>query len=255
MIQPYLILASGLAITGVLQRRKKLNLKVKQVQRQFEREQQKMNDTSRAENLLRARISLEEKSHKIQESIVQINILMRKAETQFAREEWAKAEKNLVQVLSFDEHNLKANRLLGLTYLHRGEWKKAELIYKNLFDLEPREASHYGNLGLAFYHQAKYPFAREAYKNALRIDDKKASRWVSLGQVYLKLKDFTSAQDAFAHAVKLEGRNLEYLFALAEACELGANIKYARKTYERILELSPYSEEAKEKLAKLEEKL
>ncbi|MFH0775999.1 MAG: tetratricopeptide repeat protein [Patescibacteria group bacterium] len=255
MIQSYLILAAGSGITGILLRRKKLNVVAKQVQRQFEKEQHKLNTESRSENLLRARISLEEKSRKIQESLGQIAVLLRKAETHFARSEWVEAEKLLIQILALDEHNLNANRFLGLTYLHREEWKKAELIFQKLVEAEPKEASHFGNLGLSFYHQKKYPLAREAFENAIRLDSQKAARWLSLGQIHLKLKDFAAAEEAFKNAVKRDHRNLDYLFALAEAYELAKNGKAAIKTYERILELSPYNEEVKKKLEILEPKI
>jgi cytochrome c-type biogenesis protein CcmH/NrfG len=254
MIQPYLILVAAGGITGIFLRRKKLNVLAKQVQRSFEREQQKLNRESRSENLLRSQISLEEKSRKIQESLGQISVLMRKADTHFAREEWKESEKILIQVIALDEHSLKANNLLGLTYLHREEWKKAELIFQKLIELEPKAASHFGNLGLAFYKQRKYPLAREAYENAIRIDAHKSSRWLSLGQVFLKLKDFGAAAESFKNAVKRDHRNLDFLFALAEAYELGKNLKAATKTYERILELSPYNDEVKQKLKELEPK-
>ncbi len=255
MIQPYLILVASGGIVGILSHRGKLNILAKQVQRQFEREQQKLNRESRSENLLRSQISLEEKSHKIQESLSQIAILMRKADTHFSREEWKEAEKILIQILALDEHSIKANNFLGLTYLHREEWRKAELIFQKLIELEPKVASHFGNLGLAFYKQNKYSLAREAYENAIRIDAHKASRWLSLGQVFLKLKDFRAAAESFKNAVKRDHRNLDFLFALAEAYELGKNLKTAVKTYERILELSPYNEEVKQKLKELEPKI
>ena len=252
MIQPYLILVSAGGIVGTLMRRKKLNLVAKRVQRKFEREQQKLNRSSRAENILRSRLSLEEQSHKIQEQVAEIGLLMRKADTHFARQEWRDAEKILIQIIALDEHSPKANRLLGLVYLHREEWRKAELIFQNLVELEPKDATHFGNLGLAFYREKKYPLAREAYENAIRIDGHKAPRWLSLGQVYLQLKDFENAITAFKNAVKRDHRNLDFLFALAEAYEKGENTKAALKTFERILELSPYNNEVKIKLRKLE---
>lgn len=255
MIQPYLILVSASGIAGVLLRRKKLNLITKQFQRKFEREQQKLNAESRSENLLRSRLSLEEKSRKIQESLGEIAVLLRKAETHFARAEWRDSEKILIQIIALDEHNPKANLFLALTYLHREEWKRAELILQKLIELEPKEAKHFSNLGLTFYHQKKYPLAREAYENALRLDATSPARWLALGQVYLKLKDFAAAEEAFKNAVKRDHRNLDYLFALAETYELAKNDKAAVKTYERILELSPYNETVKEKLAALEPKI
>ena len=255
MIQPYLILAASGGIAGIFIRRKKLNILAKQMQRKFEREQHKLNRESRSDNLLRSQISLEEKSRKIQERLGEIAVLMRKADIHFTREEWKDSEKILIQIIALDEHNLKANTFLGLTYLHREEWKKSELIFKKLIELNSKEASNFGNLGLAFYKQRKYPLAREAYENAIRIDAHKSSRWLSLGQVFLKLKDFTSAVESFKNAVKRDHRNLNYLFALAEAYEASKNLKAALKTYERILELSPYNDEVKQKLRILESKI
>ena len=71
----------------------------------------------------------------------------------------------------------------------------------------------------------------------------------------MKLKDFRAAAESFKNAVKRDHRNLDFLFALAEAYELGKNLKTAVKTYERILELSPYNEEVKQKLKELEPKI
>lgn len=251
MVQPYLILTSGLGIAGILYRRSKLSLHEKRLQRKFEREQRGAASVSRRKNPLRERLTLEEKSHKIQSSLTQVTSFLRKAELHFARQEWKETEKFLIQALALDEHNIKVNRLLGLTFLHQGEWPRAELIYKKILELEPKEASHFGNLGLAFYHQKKYPLAREAYLSAIRLDDKKANRWISLGQIYLKLKNTPAAVGSFQSAVRLDRNNLDYLTALAESYELAEKRPEAIQTYEKILSLSPYNESAKDKMANL----
>ena len=64
-----------------------------------------------------------------------------------------------------------------------------------------------------------------------------------------------AAAEAFKNAVKRDHRNLDYLFALAETYEAGKKLKAAIKTYERILELSPYNDEVKRKLKILEPKI
>lgn len=248
MIQPYLVLVSAAGIAGILTRRYRLGHRERALQKSFEREQRKAAVAARAENPLRARITLEEKALQVQTNLAQVSSFLRRAETHFARGEWDETEKLLIQALALDEHNTKINRLLGLTYLHEGEWKKAELLFKKLVDVEPQEASHHGNLGLSLYHQNQLPPARAAYETALKLDDQKAARWVSLGQVCLQLTDYPAAIRAFRQAVDLEKKNTDYLTALAEAYELNSQQKAAVATYEKILEIAPYHEEIKARL-------
>jgi len=248
MIQPYLILAASTGLAGLLYRRYQQVIHDTKHQREFEREKRRIAKESRGQNELRARLTLEEQSSKIQDSLAKVSMFLRKADMYYAREDWNETEKYLVQALALDEHNIKAYRLLGLTYLQQGEWKKAELIYQQLIEMEPTEASHYGNLGLALYYSEKYETAREAYEAAITRDSKKPSRYISLGQVCLRLGDHTAAIKSFQHAVQLDKRNIEYLLALAEALEETGDSDAALKTYEKILDISPYNEAVRDRV-------
>lgn len=251
MLQTYLVLAASAGLAGLVYRRHRLTREALHIQRNFEREQRRQTAAARSENELRARLTLEEQSRKIQDSLTAVAMFLRKAETHFAKEEWRETEKLLLQSLALDEHNPKANRLLALAYLHQGEWKKAELICQKLIKIEPKEPSHYGNLGLALYYQDSFTAAQSAYKQALTLDATKASRWVSLGQVCMKLTDFAGATDAFFRAVKLDRKNIDYLLALGESYTAAGEREKAVKAYEQVLDISPYNDDAKHRLAEL----
>jgi len=248
MIQPYLILAASTGLAGLLVRRHQQIVHDTQHQREFDREKKKKDKAARGQNELRARLTLEEQSNKIQDSLAKVSMFLRKADMYYAREDWAETEKYLVQALALDEHDTKAHALLGLTYLQQGEWRKAELIYQQLLEIEPDAAGHYGNLGLAFYYSEKYKQARAAYEEAIIRDSKKPSRYVSLGQVCLRLGDHTAAIESFRHAVRLDKKNIDYLIALAEAHEEAHDNSAALKNYEKVLDISPYNEMVKERI-------
>jgi len=185
-------------------------------------------------------------------NIAQINKLWRQVEKLLAAGEIDEAHKTVVSVLSLDEKHKKALSQLAYIYLHKDELGKAEAAYKRAIEQSPKNAVLYSNLGMVFFKQRRYEDAKETYQRAIKIEGRRAARHISLGQVLYMLRDFEGCRQSFERASQLEPRNIDYLFTLANYyLELGEKGE-AKRALERILHISPYNEEAKEKLAEIQ---
>lgn len=175
----------------------------------------------------------------------EINTLFKKADALLGRGLDIDAEKIFIQILAINEDHLKTNISLALIYLKRGEYTKAESMQRKLTEMRPRDPAIHTNLGLALFNQKKFEEALEAFQHAVEIDPARGARHANLGKVYFAIGEFEAAEECFHKAVQLEPRSLEFLFLLADSKKEQKNFPGAKKVYERILEISPFDEEAK----------
>lgn len=192
----------------------------------------------------------EEKTRRIREA----KKAFKQADIHFTKGDYGLAEKFLLQVLSYDNDHLDANLKLGLLYLHQENLPRSEFFFQKLIDLKENPV-YFSNLALTLYQQGRLEEAAKLYERAISMDPKKAARLVSLAHVYTELGEMERALEHLEVATRLDGRNLDYLWSL-----LGYYEKFSRRgdmvrTLKRILDLTPYDQEAKAKLALLEEQV
>lgn len=176
----------------------------------------------------------------------------KQADVHFTKGDYGLAEKHLLQVLSFDNDHLDANLKLGLLYLRQENLPRAEFFFQKLIDLKENPV-YYSNLALTLYQQNKLEDAAKLYERAIELDNKRAARFVSLAHVYNELGEMEKALTAYEQASRLEPRNLDYLWALTNYYEKFSQINEMVAVLKRILELDPYNEDAKAKIALLED--
>ncbi len=256
MIQMYLLLGSvGLLILIFsfeavhLQNIEKLRSRVAEkikLQKRAERieESQKITEERRSERAKK----------KIDTSLLpEIKALYRRAEADLSRGNIEHAEQILVQLLALDPEHLGGNEKLALIYLKTDRAKKAEIIYLNLLKKQFNNAVILSNLGLAYYKQSNYRDAIASYERAIGIDSKKAARFASLGQIYLLTRQPKKALENFERAFRRDRRNVEYLFLMAESHKQMGKWGKAREIIEKVLQIQPYNQIAKDELRKLSE--
>lgn len=257
MFQIYLITIAALALLLILLNRHYLLRKDDFLQKEFEKKKKRKKLAKIAKEdvsekkIIQKEISLEKKIKKEEVNFTQINSFIKRAETLIAKEHFEEGEKLLVQVLSLDENNFVANSMLALLYLKNHADSKAEAIYLKLLEAKPKDPALYTNLGLAFYNQAKYKEALESYSFAAKLDPTKAARHINVGQVYFVEKNLDKAIEHFKEAVKIAPRMVEYLFMLADTYREKGELKLAKNSYKKILNLEPYNNEAQEEVRRL----
>lgn len=177
----------------------------------------------------------------------------KKADTHYARGEHDEAEREYIRVLSLQPDHQEAMNRLGLIYLKMENYQKAELMLKKLVDLFDRNPVYFSNLGIALYKQQKFNEAVVAYEKAISLDDTRPARFISLGQVFFELNNLKKALNNFEAAYKRNVKNTELCFQIVEIAKMIDDIAYQKKYLDRILELEPYNEEARQLLADLKE--
>ena len=183
--------------------------------------------------------------------IKQLREILSKAEVHLARKEFSEAEKLFIKILAFDENHTTALQKLAYLYLQTNSYQKAESLYQQLTELSSKNPGVYTNLGLALFNQKKFEESIEAYKKAIELEPNRGARYSNLGQVYFVTNEASAAIECFREAVKKEPRNIEFLYLLADSCSEGKEFAEAKKWYEKILDISPYDDAAKEEVRKL----
>ncbi|MEK7523657.1 MAG: tetratricopeptide repeat protein [Patescibacteria group bacterium] len=181
----------------------------------------------------------------------EINRAYRIADMHFTRGDFEEAEKWFIKVLAIhDEHPESLNRL-GVIYIQQNNPRRAEILYRRLFSITQKEPAYYCNYGRCLYNQGRLNEAIEAYENAIKLDTAKPSRFVSVGQIHYEQKNFDKALAYFAHALELDPQNRDYLTVVAELAEVVGDLERLKRSLSKILEIDPYDEAAKKKLAGL----
>lgn len=171
-----------------------------------------------------------------------------KADTHFSRNELDEALPLLLAVIDADPSHLDAHHKLGLLFMKKGEFSQAELYFSQLVNLK-QDPIYFSNLGAALYQQQRLVEAAEAYENAIALDDKRAERLQSLAQVYYELGDDEKALHYFERAARRKPKDTDLKLILADYYERLVRLEDAIAALENILELDPYNDELKNRLA------
>lgn len=188
---------------------------------------------------------------KYNEHLSEIQTLLRHAEVDLARGKFDSAEQMLIQLLAFDAKHITGHERLALLYLKTERPHKAELVYNELLSNNAKNDANWANLGLAYYQQGKYRQAISSYEKSIRIDSKKASRYAALGQIYLITRRSEKALENFEKALRRDRKNIDFLFLKVEGLKQVGDYIQTKEILEKILNIQPYNQSAKEELRKL----
>ena len=182
----------------------------------------------------------------------EINRSWRIADMHFARGNFAQAEKWLIIVIASNATHTEALNCLGVIYIHQNNPRRAELIFKKILSITQKEPVYYVNFGRCLYNQGRTSEAIEAYENAIKLDSMRPTRFVSVGQIYYEQKNFQKALDYFVRALELDPNNFEYLSITAQLAETVGDTDRLHKSLKKTLEIDPYNEQVKAKLATIQ---
>ena len=170
---------------------------------------------------------------------------LRKADMAIAKKQWRDAKKYLIQAISLGKEEFPVSLKLARIYLESGDARKAETLFRHLLEVEPNNAEVYENLAKILAKKKTYKEAIQAYARAVELDQNDDKKLVALGKLYYLLMRYSLAGECFKRAAELKPREVEYLFLLADACQLDEDFENALFSYEKILTIEPYNERAK----------
>jgi tetratricopeptide (TPR) repeat protein len=170
---------------------------------------------------------------------------IRKADMAIAKKQWRDAKRYLIQAISLGKEELPVSLKLAKVYLESGDIRKAETLFRRLIEIEPRNPEVYENLAKILTKKKNYKEAIQAYVRAVEIDQSDDKKFIALGKLYYLLMRYSLAGECFRRAAELKPREVEYMFLLADACQLDEDFENALFSYEKILTIEPYNERAK----------
>ena len=198
--------------------------------------------------------------------------------------EQGKEEGAMAVLLGYTGTDLRVTHALGELYVATSQLKEAEQVFMDLSLRQPAESFHRYNLGLVEYRMGKYEMAENAYLRAVELDPKFTDARYNLALLYIRTRDFVkalpqleeavrlredpdylvnygvvlrelnrfpSAQSAFERALAIDRNNTLAMNNLGITFFLGGNTAEARKTFDRVLALSPDDATARSYIAKM----
>ena len=168
-----------------------------------------------------------------------------KADMAISKKQWNLSKKHLIQALSLARDEFSVSIKLAKVYMESQDFKRAETLYHRLLEDEPDNFTIYENLAKIYTKKRRFKDAIEAYSRAVELNEKDDKNLVALGKLYYLLMRYSLAAECFRRAAELKPRDVEYLFLLANACIGDSDYDNALFTYEKILTVEPYNEQAK----------
>ena len=169
---------------------------------------------------------------------------------QVAKQKWDidLLERNLVEILSIDENNIRALEFLSSLYINLWKTKKAFPLLKRLIQIDTWNDNAIWNLAKLYLDFWEPQTAKILIEKVISLNEKNHKYYVTYADILYNLSDIPWSIKAIEKALELKPKNIIYLEALAslyeELWEDGKSKAYRLE----ILDLEPDYEKAKEKL-------
>lgn len=177
---------------------------------------------------------------------------LREAETENGPEAFRdQTEKSLVERIQKNPSDRSAYEDLGKLYLERKKFTDAEEVYEYLTRNYDAEDGYFSRLGTVYFNLKKFDQAATAYSRAIELRGDLPNRHVNLSLCFEALGDYAKAVEAVRKAIRISSDNAAYLSLLADLLIRSGKEREASETLEKILELEPANESARERLMSL----
>lgn len=169
-----------------------------------------------------------------------INELFVQAKGFIDKDDFAAAEKSLIEIISRDSKNVAAYEMLGDLYFDNRNYDQAEEIYKYLLKLytvknkKSSQALNVINLSSDELQQLETDLVAD-----LDIDPKIATYYDDLGEVYDVTDKADKGLEAYLKATAIEPSNPKYLNRLIDFAVKVGDKGLAKKTFKRLKQINP----------------
>lgn len=190
---------------------------------------------------LSQRIEVLEKKYKRHEVIEETRTksiveLLAEAQAQMAAEEYALAEKNLIEVIARDKKNFSAYELLAEIYRLSRSYVQAEEILRYLIKLKSLK---YRRSSQEPLKRAKFEDLETVTLQAVDVDQDLARYYDDLAKVYEAMGKKDRALDAYMKANTILPNNPKFLDKITELAISINDDGLARKTFKQLKEINP----------------
>ena len=102
-----------------------------------------------------------------------------------------------------DPGNINARLQIAILYARYGLYKDAEIAFEALEELAPENSAVITNRGNLFFLQEEYTRAIDYYSRATRLDRADGGIWINLSMAQYKAGDLKQARSSYQRAVEL----------------------------------------------------
>lgn len=161
------------------------------------------------------------------------------------------AEESYKNVLSKDNKNVDALRLLGLLAFKNNNHDIAEKLLIKAIQLDPYFHLLWDNLAKVFRVQNKLEDSKKAFENLIKLDPNNNEAFVALGTIYNKLAQYKDGINSYKKALELNDNNPRVYLSMGHALKTLGNRKECEDSYLKAIKLFPLSGEGYWSLANL----
>ncbi len=151
---------------------------------------------------------------------------------------WADAERRLLEVLSLDQRQLDAYKLLGNMYLRQKLYPQARETFEFLVKTRKADDSTYAGLAEIAESEGNFQIAEAMLVKAVEASPRQPHRHAELAAFYIKRESPEKAWLYAKRASELESGSAKYLELSLETAILLGDRKEARARYNRLRLLS-----------------
>lgn len=181
------------------------------------------------------------------------NDLLTEAKQLINNEDYQKAEDALVDVLSFDEHNTEAYKLLAEVYRLRKEYVQAKETLEYLLKLtHDEDASVYYSLADIAKERGNLKQAEEDYIKSISLSSDNDQYFLSLAEVYMDLEENEKALEVAQNALVLSPKNPKVLDFLINISIIMQDKELATQYLDKLKEVNPENNKIREFLEEID---
>jgi len=151
---------------------------------------------------------------------------------------WKEAEKGFRRALKLNPHDPTILKWYSLLPAAKGCFDEALEIAHRAKQRDPLSPLMYAHIARLFYYAGKYPLAEEQCSEAIEMYPSSPLAHAVLGAVLLRRQMLDDATDEIQKCIKLSAGDPEALGLLAYAQALSGAHRKARKTIDRLAQLS-----------------
>jgi len=167
-----------------------------------------------------------------------IKTLLSEARSLIRDLKWADAERRLLEVLSLDQRQIDAYKLLGTMYLRQKLYPQARETYEFLVKIRKADEATYAGLAEIADAEGNDQVAEAMLQKAVDTSPKQPHRHAELAMYYNKRNNPVKAWPLAKRANELEPGSAKYLELSLETAILLGDRKEARARYNRLRLLS-----------------
>lgn len=189
--------------------------------------------------LLEAQENLKHSQPTNNNNISEIGQLFATAEEMKKREDYNKAEKLYIQVISLDSKNIAAFKMLGQLYLEMGKLTEAKETLQHVLKLTEEDAEVYEKLASLAQKNSELDEAQKYYSQSLQLNNANSQNYFNLAEVYEESNNPKEAFKCLKEALKLSPKNPKYLDAMFNLSILMKDKAEALDAYKTLKEINP----------------